>query len=804
MKRLCALIGLLSVASVCYSQVLVTGTAKISGSASMTVTAAPSTGSPFIPSGQGWHDLGVATQLQVSAGVNESPALCSANSAFGSGYAFTTQCSNAFLAWSSAAWDDNDEVFWVFGGGHTDYNGNDVWKLKIGQATPALIQAVLPTVPVSSNSTSFGYIPDANQTSSTNCSSNSVVNGAQTCPNSRHTYGGLAYVPSTNVLMVEAGAVGPNGPLRAIDQWELNHTTLQWARIDNCGDGLVGQACFGQTRPGSSGETIDLSCMTYNPVDGFVYFMDGFDNTLWKENPSTHVWTKLASGFLPNGYGEYMSCSVDPVNNVLVTIQSNTSSEVILTASLASGSSFAVTDQTSHCSLASSLYNANGSSSAITYDSAISKFIVVPPNFGNTVYAVTPSTYTCAAMTFSTGAGNSAINGPADPTNAGANSSFYAGGRVAYSAKEDALIFVGGPFQHAYALRLTPFAQSDFLNRCASPGVTLCQNFDTTAAFNNSLNYPNISPTVRNSSSGSGPTEIFQDTTTVASGTSSMRVDGPPQNGSFSDLSGGWYTWLGATQISYGPGGNGATDTHNDFWMQFRWRINGQLGNTDWESLVGSSPKHWDMYNVTAGSCSSEELTMIRQGNAGLNGFFDAYGGCGAWGYESFGGTSGSCTAVPANTGNQGQCWAPDGSVSPAYYESSNLAYNNGGNGCVYSSYAAPCDYEKNFVNEWLTVQVHIHFNGWDANPTIGSGTNYLDMWVAPIGQPLVLFKHFPNTAFFQQQGSGFKGFDTLLFENYMTSASCTGLCLTSWTTTASQWIDELLISSQQPPTPQQ
>jgi len=181
---------------------------------------------------------------------------------------------------------------------------------------------------------------------------------------------------------------------------------------------------------------------------------------------------------------------------------------------------------------------------------------------------------------------------------------------------------------------------------------------------------------------------------------------------------------------------------------------------------------------------------MIRQGNAGTDGFFDVYGGCGGWGYVS-------------QNGNQGATWAPDGAVSPAYFESSSIATANGGNSCEYPSYSSPCAYEKNYTNAWLTVQFHIHFNGWDGSPTIGNGTNYLDMWVAPQGQPLVLWKHFPNTAFFQQQGSGYKGFDTLLFEDYMTSASCTGSCLTTWKVTASQWIDELLISSKQPPTPQ-
>jgi len=749
------------------------------------------TSAPFIPAGQGWHDLGANTQLQVSAGVNPSLAICPANNYGGSGYNFTSQCDNVFFAWNSGALDDSDEYMLLCAqGGHTDYQGGECYALEYGTTTPSLVRLNNPTLPISSNNPSFGYIPD-NGGASTNCVSTTQVSGANVCPNARHTYDGVEFIPSTGELMLEAGAVGPNGPLRAIDNWTFNVSALTWTRRDNCGNGLVGQTCTGQTRPGSAGETVDLSTMAYNSADGKIYYINPYNNDLWSYVPSTHLWAKLASNVLPGGYAEYMVTTVDPANNNLIAIQAQNGGQIIDKINL---STFSATDVTSSCSLAANFTPAGtGSAPGVTYDSARKQIVVFPPNLGNTIYVINPSTFSCTSETYSTGNGNSTINGPADPTNGGTFSSLMLGKRAAYSAKEDAFIVMGGPFQHAYALRRTTFAASDFVNRCAAAGVTLCQNFDTSAAYTHSGNYPTVSPTVRYSNQNSGVQEIFQDTATVASGTSSMRIDCPPQSGSYSDCSGGWFTWLGPSQIYFGPNdGNG--NYAQDLWMQFRWRINSQLAKTDWESLVGSSPKHFDMYNVQAGSCSSEELTMIRQGNAGLNGFLDVYGGCGGWGYVSQGSS--------ATTSNEGATWAPDGAVSNAFYESSNLAYNNGGNGCIYSSYAAPCAYEKNIADQWLTVQVHIHFTSWDANPTIGSGTNTLDMWIAPVGGTLALWKHFPATAFFQQQGSGYKGFDTLLFEDYMTSASCTGSCLTSWTTTASQWVDELLISTQQPAVP--
>jgi len=754
-------------------------TSAQSASASATTFAtSTASGAPYIPAGQGWHDLGAATQLQASQGVNENPALCSPNGYLSSGYGFTDDCANAYIAWNSGAWDDNDEYMILAAqGGHTDYNGNDVWLLKIGQPTPALVQAVLPTIPISSNTPSFGYIPD-NGGASTNCNSTTKVNGFNVCPNARHTYDGVEYIPSTGQLMLEGGAVGPNGPMRSIDNWLLDMANLTWTRIDTCGNGLVGQSCGGQTRPGSAGEIVDLATMAYDSSSKNVYYINAYNNDFWEYNTSNQQWTKLVTGLLPGGYGEYMVSSVDPVNHRMIAIQAQTSGQIVDAISLTSP--YTVTDETSKCTLASS-FNGAGTAPAITYDSAIQQFIIIPSSLGNTVYEMDPNTFACKALTFSTAAGNSAINGPSDPS-AGVTGSFILGKRASYSAKEDAIIIAGGPYQHAYALRLTPFAASDFANRCAAAGVILCDNFDTAAQFTHSPNYPNVSPTVRYSNQDSGAQEIFQDTTTMASGLSSLEIACP--SGIGADCSGGWWTWLcQSKQCSVGPSQNGATDDYNEIYFQFRMREDSQLANTDWESVVGSSPKHFDLFNVQAGSCSSEELTMIRQGDGGLNGFFDVYGGCGGWGYVSYNGPNGAS-------------WAPDGSVSPAYYES-NESGDSPAYQCQYPSFAAPCAYEKNFANNWVTIQVHLKLNSWDGNPNIGSGTNVLEMWVAAPGQPFEHWKYFPGTAFFQQQGNGFKGFDTLLFEDYMTSAS-TSVSFP----TAHMWIDELIISTKPINTP--
>lgn len=746
-----------------------------SSSASATTLAggSGSGGAPFLAAGQGWHDMGPATQLQISQDNNPNPAICPPDNYLSSGYSFSGQCQNVYYAWNSGAPDDDDEQLLLCAqGGHGDYQGNECYALKYGQPSAQLVRINNPTLPISVNG--LAYIPD-NGAASTNCNSATVVNGVAVCPNARHTYDGIVYSPANKEVMLEAGAVGPVGPLRAIDNWVLNVSTLQWTRLDKCGTGLVGISCNGQVTPGYNGNIVDESTLNYDPTSGDYFFYNNYGCEFYRQNHTTRAWTLLTTNCL--SIGEYIVSAIDPVNNRMAVLGSNNQ---IMTISLASP--YTITDQTSKCSLASSFNNGSGASSAITYDSATQQFIVIPVSLGNTVYQMDPSTFACKALTFSPANGNSAISGPPDPTNGGANGSVFLGKRAFYSAKEDAIIVAGGPFQHAYFLRLTPFAASDFANRCGVSGVILCYNFDTTAQYTHSNQYPNLSPTVRFSNQDAGPQEIFQDKTTVASGVSSMQIACP--NKLAADCSGGWWTWLCQNrQCSVGPSQNGATDDFNEIYFQFRMMEDAQLANTDWEAVVGSSPKHFDLFNVQAGSCSSEELTMIRQGNAGLNGFFDVYGGCGGWSYVSY-------------NGSNGAAWAPDGAVSPAYYESSPSG-ETPGYSCQYSSYAAPCAYEKDFAGKWFTVQVHLKLNSWNGNPTIGSGTNVLEMWVAGQGQKFAHWKYFPGTAFFQQQGSGFKGFDTLLFEDYMTSMD-TSVSFP----TAHLWIDELIISTKPISTP--
>src|SRR6266849_4211047 len=85
-----------------------------------------------------------------------------------------TGCANVVAAWSGGIADTTRNRLILWGGGHTDYNGNEVYALDLNTLTFARLNN--PSTPAGS------------------C----VAANPDGTPNSRHTYGGLAYLPSTD------------------------------------------------------------------------------------------------------------------------------------------------------------------------------------------------------------------------------------------------------------------------------------------------------------------------------------------------------------------------------------------------------------------------------------------------------------------------------------------------------------------------------------------------------------------------------------------------------------------------------
>ncbi len=93
----------------------------------------------------------------------------------GNKYLFSYACRNVITAWSSGIFDSLRNRFILWGGGHGDYFGNELYAVNLGQIPPNLVRLNDPS-PINT---------DLNDCKETLSDGN---------PNSRHTYGGLVYI----------------------------------------------------------------------------------------------------------------------------------------------------------------------------------------------------------------------------------------------------------------------------------------------------------------------------------------------------------------------------------------------------------------------------------------------------------------------------------------------------------------------------------------------------------------------------------------------------------------------------------
>jgi hypothetical protein len=250
------------------------------------------------------------------------------------------------LAFSGMAYDSKHHKLLVFGGGHWDYSGNEIWAFDINTLTWSKMYEPVPESAYTSQYASSQYpgailYPDPN----------APLSEAQ--PLTRHTYDTVEFIESQGLLFTRGTFTwgdGSNGYCWGCrDTWTYDLDTNKWtyrnlagAPVDK-GDGaaaydpvadlmvVVSQAQtfvydintdqwterFTSGNPVSSIEIV----MEYDSKRRVMYLFGGefpSSNELWEYDPAGNSWTKLnPSGQLPPTGGGY-GLAYDRVNEVLV------------------------------------------------------------------------------------------------------------------------------------------------------------------------------------------------------------------------------------------------------------------------------------------------------------------------------------------------------------------------------------------------------------------------------------------------------------------------------------------------------
>lgn len=171
-----------------------------------------------IPSGLGWHNLGSTTILR---------NVCAVTQGF-TDVTFVEGCDAVTADWNSAAFDTTRNRLILTGGGHNGYGGNELYALQLDDVPIRMVRLTDPALPQSG-----GTCETLTPRTSAPGGATSVGTYPQSSPqpNSRHTYGGLQYIPYLDVFWMTGGSlaypVGGSVCGRSSATWQYSFGTGQ-------------------------------------------------------------------------------------------------------------------------------------------------------------------------------------------------------------------------------------------------------------------------------------------------------------------------------------------------------------------------------------------------------------------------------------------------------------------------------------------------------------------------------------------------------------------------------------------------
>jgi hypothetical protein len=183
-------------------------------------------------------------------------------------------------AWSGGALDSKRSRLVLWGGGHADYAGNEVYVFDINKLAWERLTDPFPT-PVKDQE----------------------VNADGT-PNSRHTYGTLAYIAHADRFFGVGGSLYGVGFAKCDLTWTFDFDTKKWENRNPSGNGIQG---------------VNSTC-AYDPATKKVWFCFP-DGGGWAHLASydydAKKWTEQSTGGADLAYG---GCAVDTKRGLLVVM----------------------------------------------------------------------------------------------------------------------------------------------------------------------------------------------------------------------------------------------------------------------------------------------------------------------------------------------------------------------------------------------------------------------------------------------------------------------------------------------------
>src|SRR5262249_16128466 len=140
----------------------------------------------------------------------------------------------------------------VWGGGHSDYSGNEVYDLDLSTLT--VNRLTDPVLPVAAE-----------------CAE-ALKNAT---PNSRHTYDDLAYVPDLDAMLSFTGSLPPTG-CASKASWKLDMKKLGWTQLSPSGSSPVFNGGVAAVSYDPNSKLVFISTESYGSFVSYDYHTNSY------------------------------------------------------------------------------------------------------------------------------------------------------------------------------------------------------------------------------------------------------------------------------------------------------------------------------------------------------------------------------------------------------------------------------------------------------------------------------------------------------------------------------------------------
>jgi len=335
---------------------------------------------------------------------------------------WTANCHNVFLDPSGGIMDWPRNRMCIWGGGHNDYGGNEIYCLQLALAgkdinghpfvagantygplvrmdnpgppnTSAIVAA--ETLPAATSLPQAGFGPG-----------NAFPDPTRATPNARHLYDGVEFLPSLDLEVIVNGNLNATGG-SGNHTWKLGLSSLNYA---TCAPQLFPSApCdpnwldAGNTVPSAGAGTI----LKYDPKNGKLWIFENLTGVVYQNDPTTFGgWTSAGSFGAVLGF--HSSSVMDPDDDFWIHVGNNPPTDGMgyfdLGPFTANGSNpvhHAPTLDATCTNMMSAMLTNKKYYPGLVWD-PIAKQVVIYPGFGNNLYFLDPkqTNWVCISEAF--------------------------------------------------------------------------------------------------------------------------------------------------------------------------------------------------------------------------------------------------------------------------------------------------------------------------------------------------------------------------------------------------------------------